>query len=139
MIKINHKESIKDFGKQFKLHDNIDDYWGSLNMLNDIVKPFNINLIKDKTVCEVGSGSGRILKNLALIKPKKIFSIEPSEAIEVAKKNNINPPCEINFYKISGKEINFINEIDYVFSLGVIHHIPEPEIVCQKIFESLKP
>ena len=66
MIKINHKESIKDFGKQFKLHDNIDDYWGSLNMLNDIVKPFNINLIKDKTVCEVGSGSGRILKFVSL-------------------------------------------------------------------------
>ena len=64
MIKINHKESIKDFGKQFKLHDNIDDYWGSLEMLRDIVKPFDLNLVKNKIVCEIGVGSGRILKNL---------------------------------------------------------------------------
>ena len=35
--------------------------------------------------------------------------------------------------------INFNNEIDYFFSIGVIHHIPEAEIVCKKIYESLKP
>ena len=35
--------------------------------------------------------------------------------------------------------INFKNEIDYIFSLGVIHHIPEAETVCKKVYESLKP
>ena len=35
---------------------------------------------------DVGSGSGRILKNLIQFSPKKIYSIEPSKAIWVAKK-----------------------------------------------------
>ena len=35
--------------------------------------------------------------------------------------------------------IDFKNEIDYIFSIGVIHHIPEAEIVCKKIYDSLKP
>ena len=35
--------------------------------------------------------------------------------------------------------INFEDEFDYIFSLGVIHHIPEAEIVCEKIYRSLKP
>ena len=35
--------------------------------------------------------------------------------------------------------INFKNEIDYIFSIGVIHHIPDAEIVCKKVYESLKP
>ena len=60
-----NKDSIKDFGKQFKLHRKIDGYWGSFEMLEDIVKPFNLNVLKNKVVCELGIGSGRILKNLS--------------------------------------------------------------------------
>ena len=133
------KDSINDFGKQFKYHDEIDDYWGSLEMLKDIVKPFDLNLVKNKIICELGVGSGRILKNLIKLSPKKIYAIDPSEAIEIAKKNNEGSEVEILFKKISGQMINFKNEIDYIFSLGVIHHIPEAEIVCKKIYESLKP
>ena len=133
------KDSINDFGKQFKYHDEIDDYWGSLEMLKDIVKPFDLNLVKNKIICEIGVGSGRILKNLIKLSPKKIYAIDPSEAIEIAKKNNEGSEVEILFKKISGQMINFKNEIDYIFSLGVIHHIPEAEIVCKKIYESLKP
>ena len=33
-MKIDHKESIEDFGNQFAIDSNIDDYWGSNEMLN---------------------------------------------------------------------------------------------------------
>ena len=36
-------------------------------MLEDIVNPFNLNQIQNKLIMEVGSGSGRILKNLIKI------------------------------------------------------------------------
>ena len=133
------KDSISDFGKQFEYHDKIDEYWGSLEMLKDIVKPFDLNLVKNKIICEIGVGSGRILKNLIKLSPRKIYAIDPSEAIEIAKKKNEGSEVEILFKKISGQMINFKNEIDYTFSLGVIHHIPEAEIVCKKVYESLKP
>ena len=129
------KDSIKDFGKQFKYHSNVDDYWGSIEMLEDIVKPFNLDHIKNKIICEVGTGSGRILKNLVKKNPLKVYGIEPSEAIEIAKKNNINSGNKIIFKNIPGQMINFDKEIDYVFSLGVIHHIPEADIVCDKIYK----
>ena len=139
MINYKRRDTIKDFGKQFKYHNKIDDYWGGEEMINDIVNPFDLSLIKNKIVCEVGIGSGRILKNLIKFSPRKIYAIDPSEAIEVAKKNNEDSKIEISYKKISGQMINFKNEIDYIFSLGVIHHIPEAEIVCKKIYESLKP
>ena len=139
MISNKKKDSISDFGKQFKYHNNIDDYWGSLEILKDIVNPFDLSSIKNKIICEMGVGSGRILKNLIKLSPKKIYAIEPSEAIEIAKKNNEYAEVEILFKKISGQMINFKNEIDYIFSIGVIHHIPDAEIVCKKIYESLKP
>ena len=55
---------------------------------------------------EVGSGSGRILKNLLKFSPRKIYSIEPSKAIEVAKKNNQSD--KIQFINIKGEDINFV-------------------------------
>ena len=134
----NKKDTIKDFGNQFKYHYKVDDYWGSLEMLRDIVKPFDLKFIKDKIICEIGSGSGRILKNLSKMEPAKIYAIEPSEAIEVAKMNNKVNNKKIVFKNITGQSITFENEIDYVFSLGVIHHIPEADIVCRKIYKSLK-
>lgn len=135
----NNKSTVKDFGDQFKVHNKIDDYWGSVGMLKDIVNPFNLNHIKNKVICEIGIGSGRILKNLSFFSPQKIFAIEPSESINVAKENNKDVKTEILFKNIPGQEISFNNEIDYIFSLGVIHHIKEDLIVCKKIYQSLKP
>ena len=86
-MKIDHKESVKDFGDQFLTDKDIDGYWGSVELLKKIVFPFDLNLIKDKKIMDVGIGSGRISNNLLKYNPNKIFGIEPSAAIEVAKKN----------------------------------------------------
>ena len=76
-------------------------------MLLDIVHPFNLNEIKNKLIMEVGSGSGRILKKSSKIQTKKNFlRIEPSKAIEVAKKNNINNSHKIEFKNIKGENIS---------------------------------
>ena len=87
-MKIDHKESYKEFGEQFMIDSNIDDYWGSKDMLKDIVNPFTLTSIKNKIIMEVGVGSGRILNNLVKFFPKKAIAVEPSQAIKIAKKNN---------------------------------------------------
>lgn len=135
-MKIDHKESFKDFGKQFLIDNQLDGYWGSKDLLATLVHPFDINEIKDKIVMEVGVGAGRIIKNLLIFKPKKIVGIEPSEAINVAK-NNINSP-DVTILNVKGEDITFENEFDYIFSIGVIHHIPKYKEVLKKINQSLK-
>ena len=136
-MKINHKDSYTDFGEQFVVDNKIDEFHGSKELLEDIVRPFNLELIKNKVIMEVGSGSGRILKNLLKFKPKKIISVEPSKAINVAKKNN-QESKKIIFKNIKGENIKDINKYDFVFSLGVIHHIPNYKKVCKNIYKSLK-
>ena len=39
MLKINHKDSINDFGNQFKYHNRIDEFLGSLELLNKKIIP----------------------------------------------------------------------------------------------------
>jgi tRNA G46 methylase TrmB len=55
-------------------------------------KDFDMNLISDRVVCEIGSGSGRIIHMIARYKPKYIIAVEPSEAISklVANTKNIS-------------------------------------------------
>jgi len=112
-MRIDHKESYKDFGNQFVVDSKLDDYWGSKTNFKDMVKPFNLNQIKNKICMDVGSGSGRILKNLIKFRPKKIFSIEPSKAINVAKANLKKHHKKIEFQNIKGENIKLKNKIDY--------------------------
>ena len=135
-MKIDHKESYKDFGNQFSVDGEIDGYIGKKELLEEIVDPFNLELIKGKLVAEIGVGSGRISNNLLKFDPLKIIGIEPSKAIEIAKSNIKSD--KIEFFNIKGQDIKFENKFDYVFSIGVIHHIPEYKEVLKKINRSLK-
>jgi SAM-dependent methyltransferase len=136
-MKIDHKESFGDFGEQFTNDKKIDGYFGSLGLIEDIVYPFDLKEINDKIVAEIGIGSGRIIKNLIKFNPKKIYGIEPSKAIDIAKSNLGTE--NINFLNIKAEDLDFYNEIDYIFSIGVIHHIPNYRVAIQKINKSLKP
>ena len=140
-MKIDHKDSYKDFGNQFVVDSNLDGYWGSKKNFKDMVGPFDLKKIRNKTCMDVGSGSGRILKNLIKLGPKKIYSIEPSKAINVAKKNlkpYLKNKKKIEFLNIKGENLRLKNKVDYCFSLGVIHHTPKAKKVCKKIYQSLK-
>ena len=104
-MKIDHKESYRDFGDQFLSYKDIGGYWGSVELLKEIVFPFDLNLIKDKKIMDVGIGSGRISNNLLKYEPLKLVAIEPSEAINVAKENIKSD--KIEYFNIKGQDINF--------------------------------
>ncbi len=136
-MKIDHKESFKDFGDQFLTDKDIGGYWGSVELLNEIVFPFDLKLIKNKKIMDVGIGSGRISNNLLKYDPLKLVAVEPSDAIKIAKENIKSEKVE--YLNIKGQDINFENEFDYVFALCVLHHIPEYKEVLTRIEKSLKP
>ena len=112
-MKIDHKESFGDFGNQFSIDRDIDGFWGSESLLEEIVSPFDLKLIKDKKIMEVGVGSGRITNNLIKFNPQKIIGIEPSIAINIAKKN-INS-SKVELLNLKAQNMNFENEFNYVF------------------------
>ena len=84
---------------------------------------------------EVGTGSGRILKDLIKFSPKHLTGVEPSNAGKVAKNIGLN---KVTFLNIKGEDINFNEKFDFIFRWGVIHHIPQYEKVLKNISKSLK-
>ena len=55
---------------------------------------------------------------ISKIQSKKIFGVEPSKAIKVARENNIKNANKIEFKNIKGEDISDNKKFDFVFSLG---------------------
>lgn len=87
---------------------------------------------------DLGCGTGRWAK---LVAPKvgKLHCIDPSSAIEIARKNLENHinciihKCDIDSMKIRD------GSMDFGYSLGVLHHIPDTQLALNSCVKKLKP
>src|SRR5215213_6709068 len=86
---------------------------------------------------DLGCGSGRWAK---LVAPRvgQLHLIDPSDAIEVAKRN-LSGHSNCSFYRAGVENIPLENEsCDFGYSLGVLHHIPDTEAGIRSCIAKLK-
>jgi len=132
-------QTIRDFGKQWLHYRDINGFFGSLELFSDMIYPFlKPDDIKDCNVAEIGSGSGRIVNMLLRAGAKHVTAVDPSEGFEVLCRN-IEQPEKVTCLKITGEQLPSYGNLDYVFSIGVIHHIPDPKPVVEAAFRALRP
>jgi SAM-dependent methyltransferase len=132
-------QTIKDFGEQWLRYPDSEGYYGSLELFSDVLFPFlKPEKIKGSRVAEIGSGTGRIVNCLLEAGAKQVFAIEPSDAFE-ALCRNIAEPGKVTCLKITGDQLPAYGDLDYVFSIGVLHHIPDPAPVVDAAFNALGP
>ncbi len=87
---------------------------------------------------DLGCGSGRWAKIVAP-KVSLLHCIDPSSALEVAKKN-LNDLNNLSFLKESVDELSLEdNSQDFGYSLGVLHHVPDTQEAISSCVKKLKP
>jgi SAM-dependent methyltransferase len=104
-------------------------------MLAPFLKP---DEIKNCRVAEIGGGTGRIVNILLQAGAQHVIALEPSEAFEVLCRN-IQQPEKVTCLKITGDQLPADGNLDYIFSIGVLHHIPDPNPVVKAAFNALRP
>ncbi len=119
----------KHYGRQ--LSDNLNSEFLSL------VRPWKASDFKDKVVLDVGCGAGRLSRLAASYGAKHVFSIDLSRAVEAAFELS-KDYSNIHFFQASLFDLPFKKEFDIVFSLGVLHHTPNPLLGFKSILEVLK-
>jgi len=131
--------TVSSFGEEWSEFDyfNEDEITSVGDEYFDIVDFSSINK-ENSIVLDVGCGTGRWSIYLC-DKVKEVYAVDPSDAILTAAKlteKNKN----IHLSQASTDSLPFHdNTFDFVFSLGVLHHIPDTSSALNDIIKKLKP
>jgi SAM-dependent methyltransferase len=132
--------TIADFGEQWVNFTDNDGYYASVELFQDVLGPLlDPAALADVRVAEIGSGTGRIVQMLLGCGVSEVTAIEPSDAFEILRRNTVDQAHRIRYLKVRGDEIPAGQNFDFVFSIGVLHHIPEPVSVLRAAFNALRP
>jgi SAM-dependent methyltransferase/uncharacterized protein YbaR (Trm112 family) len=104
----------------------------------DYMQPHNADFFHGKKVLDAGCGNGRFAYYAAKY-GAEVWAIDLGPAVEVARRNtesfeNIqivqadlhNPPFPMESF-------------DFIYSIGVLHHLPDPEFAFRNLLRFLKP
>lgn len=124
---------VDNFGKQWRDYrdvqiDSKNNFLISKNYLSEMLFG-NLDILKNKTILEIGSGAGRFTEYLANYS-KECVSLDLSSAIyyNVAKDNINTRFIKADFNKLLGDK-----KFDIVFCRGVLQHTPNPLMSLLKI------
>src|SRR5262249_61229773 len=87
----------------------------------------------------MGSGTGRIAAILRSAGVAHLVAVEPSAAFEVLRENLAGQRDRVTLLRLTGDAAPPSGDLDYVFSIGVLHHIPDPAPVVRAAYAALRP
>ena len=95
------------------------------------------NISKESTGFDLGCGTGRWARSVAP-KVKKLICIDPSSALDIAKKNLSNfDNCVFDSSTVDEMPMQD-NSMDFGYSLGVLHHVPDTALGIKQCVKKLK-
>lgn len=134
------EQTIADFGRQWTAYRDSDGYYGSVEIFRDMFGPLLApGDLAGRRVLEIGSGSGRIVRILLALGAAHVTAVEPSAAFDVLSDNLRAEAGKVTLLRRTGDQVPPSGDQDYVFSIGVLHHIPDPEPVVRAAYEALRP
>ncbi len=138
-MKNQDKNTVEGFGDEWSRFDQSDLPEDEQQLLFDeyfSVFPWK-DISKESVGFDLGCGTGRWAKSVAP-RVKKLICIDPSNAIDIAKKNLSNfDNCEFESATVDDMSIDN-NSMDFGYSLGVLHHVPDTEMGIKQCVEKLK-
>ncbi len=135
-----HPATVDGFGDEWSRFDQValsDEERAAIFASYFAVFPWD-RLRADAEGFDLGCGSGRWA---ALVAPRvgRLHCIDPSDAIEVARRNLAGHPNCV-FHRAAVDAIPLPDgRMDFGYSLGVLHHVPDPQAGLHACVEKLKP
>ena len=134
------RRTIADFGAQWTHFRENPGFYGSVEMLEDILQPLlPLSEIVGRRVCEIGSGSGRIVNMLLDAGAAHVIAIEPSQAERILRLNTAPRAERITYLRATGDQLPLAPPLDIVVSIGVLHHVLDPDPIVARAWQALKP
>jgi len=99
---------------------------------------WKVNNLEGKTILEFGSGAGRFVDVVSRAGAKLIVGIDVTDAVDVSQ-DNLSSRKNISFIQADLFHLPIRkNSFDYVYSIGVLHHTPDPKAAFSKMIETTR-
>ncbi|MFP8878636.1 MAG: class I SAM-dependent methyltransferase [Myxococcota bacterium] len=132
--------TIRDFGDQWSHFGDNDGYYGSVELLADILGPLvSFDQLRGARVADVGSGTGRIVRMLLDVGVESVVAVEPSVGVDILRENLREFGERVEVIHGRGDELPAGRELDFAISIGVIQFIRDPQPTLRAAREALRP
>ena len=119
----------KNIGRPMHLHTS--------NMFKTITG-FSKKDLKDRVILDMGCGSGRFT-DVAIEMGATVIALDYSSAIDAAKANFTSRNSNVLFLQADALQLPIKSDnLDYCFTIGVLHHTPSPMKGTQEAYRILK-
>lgn len=129
--------STERFGYEWDKYSHLDPNYE--NQIKNWVYPMNEKDFQDKLVLDAGCGMGRNSYWVLKWGAKELTAFDYDERSVAATKKNLREFKNTNISFQDINKINWENQFDIAFSIGVIHHLNNPELAITNLYRSLKP
>jgi SAM-dependent methyltransferase len=133
--------TVGDFSEQWTAYYDNSGFFGSEELLSDVLRPLHtLDDLRGKAVAEIGCGNGRFLPTMAKY-ASKVIGIEPGDGVDNARDwaNKSAERDKIEVMRANVYDLPALPPLDHVLSIGVVHHLPDPERALQNMRRLLKP
>jgi SAM-dependent methyltransferase len=131
--------TIADFGEQWTAYPGSEGFFGSPELLDDFINPLvSVADVAGCRVAEIGAGTGRFVSVLAAAGARHVIAVEPSAAFRVLTETTRRFADRITYLSVPGDQLPPSGDLDFVFAIGVLHHIPDTDPVVTAALKSLR-
>ena len=100
--------------------------------------PIGADFFRDKIVLDGGCGKGRHAYLSSQFGAKEVIAVDLSDAVDAAFSNTRNLP-NVHVVQADLFALPFSAPFDFAYSIGVIHHLPDPRQGFLSIVKHVKP
>jgi SAM-dependent methyltransferase len=130
------RETAENFGQQWLEFDHVEQHHEKQFL--DWIAPVTPEFVSGKTVVEGGCGKGRHTRLIGEWGAKAVIGVDLSVAVEAAYKNTKDLP-NVHIIQADIYQLPLKKTFDYAFSVGVLHHLPNPRAGFASLTQKLRP
>jgi SAM-dependent methyltransferase len=133
-------KTVRGFGYEWTQYDSVlqETQFSNAETFLDFIAPVNEAFIQGKSVLDAGCGMGRFTRLSVQLGAKFVVGVDLSNAVEAA----FNHTRQLENVLIIQADIFALPlkaEFDYSFSVGVLHHTPDPRKAFDSLVRTIRP
>lgn len=103
------------------------------------IYPLQPDYFIDKKILDAGCGMGRNSYWALVWGAREVYAFDHDERSVAAAKNTLKDFANAHVSLHDLEHLPWVDEFDFIFSIGVIHHTKNPHLVMGQLHKSLKP